>query len=562
MANDHRDSIERPFGLDAALKEKRRQSYDYNAEAAVKHWLEQLTGEPFPASFAASLKSGQVLCRAVNAVRPGAIPRIETSSLSFKQMENISHFLRACRALGVKDFECFETLDLVQEKDMGLVVKCIIAFGREIKKSCPDFRGPHLHIGLDMAPVRALLVAGGVGGHSSVCFRCQHFLHNCCVSSHPRLCRLCVARAPTLQPPVNTTTLEQDMPTVFRAPEVHWPAPATAGSVPVSPTLAARPSVGVNATTSSAPAPAPVATASPAAAASDGVGSVTAGLRDLDPYGGIASPVSVVASSSSPEAPPSPPVISHAPDPAPAPAPVIVPKSPPLLPGALLRPPVVVVPSALPPTAKPMVSSPAPAPTPTPTPATEPYSTAPYTPSSSASSSDAHLAAAAAAAAAAEAAADALGSPPVVAPVDTALKAPTPPSNLERARNVKGNNVAADASKHNERAALERSVTAWIEDTAGVVREPVTGFGEWLKSGDVLCTLANALKPGVIAKYNKNTHMPFKMMENLSFFLRAIRTMGVREQECFDTADLFDEKDLLQVLSTLAALARVHNVLL
>ena len=32
-----------------------------------------------------------------------------------------------------------------------------------------------------------------------------------------------------------------------------------------------------------------------------------------------------------------------------------------------------------------------------------------------------------------------------------------------------------------------------------------------------------------------------------SFFLRAIRTMGVREQECFDTADLFDEKDLLQV---------------
>lgn len=115
MANDNRDSIERPFGLDFALKEKRRLSYDYNAEAAVQHWLEQLTGETFAGpSFAASLKSGQLLCRAVNVVRPGAVPKIEQSSLSFKQMENISHFLRACRALGVKDFECFETLDLVQ----------------------------------------------------------------------------------------------------------------------------------------------------------------------------------------------------------------------------------------------------------------------------------------------------------------------------------------------------------------------------------------------------------------------------------------------------------------
>ena len=103
-----------PSGLDAALKMKRESAYDWGLEASVRSWLEELTGEPFQASFADSLKSGQVLCKAVNVVKPGTIPKIETSSMSFKQMENISYFLRACRALGVKEYECFETLDLYQ----------------------------------------------------------------------------------------------------------------------------------------------------------------------------------------------------------------------------------------------------------------------------------------------------------------------------------------------------------------------------------------------------------------------------------------------------------------
>lgn len=95
----------------------------------------------------------------------------------------------------------------------------------------------------------------------------------------------------------------------------------------------------------------------------------------------------------------------------------------------------------------------------------------------------------------------------------------------------------------------------------GIKRE-IPAFGEWLKSGDVLCALVNGLSPGAIPKYNQNTKMPFKMMENVSLFLRAIRSMGVREHECFDTSDLFDEKDLPQVLSTLAALGRGHGAAL
>jgi hypothetical protein len=36
--------------------------------------------------------------------------------MPFKQMENISCFLRSCRSLGVEEYEVFETVDLFEEK--------------------------------------------------------------------------------------------------------------------------------------------------------------------------------------------------------------------------------------------------------------------------------------------------------------------------------------------------------------------------------------------------------------------------------------------------------------
>ena len=148
----------------------------------------------------------------------------------------------------------------IQEKDIGLVVKCIIAFGREIKKSCPDFKGPHLHIGSDMAPVRFLLFPS--------------FLPP-----------LTLFRSP--QPPINVTKLEQEMQTVFRTPEVHWSAPASVGRAPLSPSLSARPTASL--APASAPAPGPASTPAPApapAVISEGVGSITAGLQKSTRTGG------------------------------------------------------------------------------------------------------------------------------------------------------------------------------------------------------------------------------------------------------------------------------------
>jgi len=59
-------------------------------------------------------------------------------------MENISNFLKACRVLGVPEHDLFETVDLYEEKDMGVVVRCIFALGRTIQTTVPSFKGPTL----------------------------------------------------------------------------------------------------------------------------------------------------------------------------------------------------------------------------------------------------------------------------------------------------------------------------------------------------------------------------------------------------------------------------------
>ena len=59
-------------------------------------------------------------------------------------MENISSFLRACRVLGVSEHDLFETVDLYEEKSMGLVVQCIFALGRCVQVTVPTYAGPAL----------------------------------------------------------------------------------------------------------------------------------------------------------------------------------------------------------------------------------------------------------------------------------------------------------------------------------------------------------------------------------------------------------------------------------
>jgi hypothetical protein len=117
-----------------------------DTERQAISWVQGCTGLTCSGSFAAWLKDGTVLCNLVNAIHPGSVRKINQSKMPFKQMENIKSFLEASRALGVRPHDCFETLDLFEEKDLMLVAQTLHALGSAVQKSCPNFAGPKLGV--------------------------------------------------------------------------------------------------------------------------------------------------------------------------------------------------------------------------------------------------------------------------------------------------------------------------------------------------------------------------------------------------------------------------------
>lgn len=69
--------------------------------------------------------------RLVNLAAPPGV-RFKDSSMPFVQMENISHFLRACQSppLNLQSHDIFQTVDLYESKDPAQVLQCISAFSR------------------------------------------------------------------------------------------------------------------------------------------------------------------------------------------------------------------------------------------------------------------------------------------------------------------------------------------------------------------------------------------------------------------------------------------------
>jgi len=105
---------------------------------------------------------------------------------------------------------------------------------------------------------------------------------------------------------------------------------------------------------------------------------------------------------------------------------------------------------------------------------------------------------------------------------------------------------------------LEREVTEWIEAVANQKKEDKS-FAEWLKDGQVLCALVNAIKPGIVKKVNTSA-MPFKQMENITYFMNAARELGVPESSMFGTPDLYEEKNIGSVVTCLFQLGGAIQV--
>ncbi|VDM24942.1 unnamed protein product [Hydatigera taeniaeformis] len=142
---------------------------------------------------------------------------------------------------------------------------------------------------------------------------------------------------------------------------------------------------------------------------------------------------------------------------------------------------------------------------------------------------------------------DSLGHLPSVVQIEAMSNVP-PPSGLSYQVKKK---LEGKRDKDQENEALD-----WIEALTGLKMDRSKLYEDILKDGTVLCKLMNAINPGCIKKINENATMPFKIMENISAFLEAIKSYGVPVGDLFQTVDLFEKKDIAQVTRTLFALGR------
>ncbi|KAJ3333514.1 E2-like enzyme [Blyttiomyces sp. JEL0837] len=112
--------------------------------------------------------------------------------------------------------------------------------------------------------------------------------------------------------------------------------------------------------------------------------------------------------------------------------------------------------------------------------------------------------------------------------------------------------AAKQAAKYDPKR--EEEVRTWIED---VLQEklPDGTLQEVLKSGVLLCRVINTVAPSLTIKIN-NSAMPFKQMENISAFLNACEKLGAKKLELFQTVDLFEGKNMVQVIDAIYSLSR------
>nr|BAC25365.1 unnamed protein product [Mus musculus] len=116
------------YGLSREVQEKIEQKYDADLENKLVDWIILQCAEdiehppPGRAHFQKWLMDGTVLCKLINSLYPPGqepIPKISESKMAFKQMDQISQFLKAAEVYGVRTTDIFQQGDLWEREGHG-----------------------------------------------------------------------------------------------------------------------------------------------------------------------------------------------------------------------------------------------------------------------------------------------------------------------------------------------------------------------------------------------------------------------------------------------------------
>ncbi|XP_044079511.1 gap junction delta-2 protein-like [Siniperca chuatsi] len=125
------------YGLSREVQSKIDKKYDPELEERLVEWIVAQCGSgagrpgPGKIEFQNWLKDGCLLCELINTlyVLNKPIKTIKSSGMAFKQMEQISMFLKAAENYGVTKTDMFQTVDLFEGKDLAAVQRTLMALG-------------------------------------------------------------------------------------------------------------------------------------------------------------------------------------------------------------------------------------------------------------------------------------------------------------------------------------------------------------------------------------------------------------------------------------------------
>ncbi|XJO71508.1 hypothetical protein BDV3_001007 [Batrachochytrium dendrobatidis] len=103
---------------------------------------------------------------------------------------------------------------------------------------------------------------------------------------------------------------------------------------------------------------------------------------------------------------------------------------------------------------------------------------------------------------------------------------------------------------------LEAEARQYLEQVSGINFNDDLSFAENLKNGVILCKTINAIMPNDPIRKIADSKLPFKQMENIHMYLEKTKQLGMPSFESFQTVDLFEAKNINQVINSIFSLSR------